>query len=186
MENDSIKELLKNKIDEIKTNTLDRLLINDNDYQQALKQQNLAEELYQQLKLTEDQRTTIDSLLHWTDAGNMEYGSLCYLAGLIDNSSLLKSPSTDIHSLQPKPLLKDFYWGDFIPVEIPYESPDTTNLWKEIIEEETNFDATLSPDQSSAFQQLLEKRLAGITKSTEDSFILGFKIGAKFLINIFQ
>jgi len=183
MNNDSFQELFKSKLDQFKEKTLYRLLSQDSEYQEACSQQTLAEEEYLLLNLTEDQRSTIDDLLKWMDRSNMEYSSLSYMAGLYDCQKL-SSIFPEFHAASADhTLIRDFYKGTFVPAEQPYETENTRATWKELEKLETDFNTTLSAQQLVAFKAIADKWLEGVGSSVEDSFILGFQLGTKFLIN---
>lgn len=185
MTNDSFTQILKNKLDEMKDRSIDSYLSNDPEYQHAIKQQVLAEESYQQLNLTEEQKSTIDNLLHWIDTSNMEYSSLSYLAGLFDHQTIASPHPTVDNILIKKQVLTDFYNGDLIPAELPFESQSTTALWKELYQSEKAFSSDLAEQQNQTYQQLFQQRETGVARSVEDSFTLGFRMGAKFIMDIF-
>lgn len=77
-------DMIKLKADKTKEETLYHMLAADEDYQNALKQLNLLEQLYDNLNLTESERCAIESYMNQWDIIHSEYSTYAYLAGLKD------------------------------------------------------------------------------------------------------
>lgn len=67
MNAEAFQELVKNKLDDIKENTLSQLLEEDKAYQNSRMKHNLAEKDYIKLALSQAQRDVIDRLLTYAD-----------------------------------------------------------------------------------------------------------------------
>lgn len=170
--------------DDIKEITLSQLLEEDKSYQNSHTQHNLAEKDYINLNLSQEQRDVVDRLLSCTDENNMDYSSLSYLAELFDSSKLFKTLRFPSPAVRSKQTFEDFYNGNLIPVEKPFESPSTLKIWEDLSTLSEDFASRLSPVQAVAFQTMRDKHLEGVTMSSEDSFFLGFQTGSKLLIDI--
>lgn len=183
MNNDTLQEILKSRLDEIRTNTLEQLISQDTDYKHACKMQSEAENEYINLNLSSEHKSVIDNLLHWNDTSNMEYGSLCYLAGLYDSSKLSGLSKEPLFMSSKGQVIRDFYRGKSIPAEKPYESQTTLEIWHILGELEDSFRQVLSQDQLNTFNIICSKNLEWLSASVEDSFTFGFRKGAELLID---
>jgi len=181
------KEKLKAKIDELKEKTLSDLLNQDKEYLNSCEAHNLAEAEYLSLKLSKDQKEIIDKLLISTDTSNMEYSTLSYLAGIYDSPKYFNIFNfNENKEIEESSLIKDYYLGNFFPCEHDSESPSTSSFWKEIVNEESKFKLLLTESQLLAFNELYQKQMNGIGMSIEDSFVYGFQLGGKFMIEILK
>jgi len=184
---EEFKEKLKAKIDELKENTLSNLLKQDTGYLNSCEDHHLAEADYLKLNLSKEQKEIIDKLLICTDASNLEYSTLSYLAGIYDSPKFLKSFNfNENENSEESSLVKDFYLGNLFPCEDNFESPNTRRFWKEIVKEEAKFKTLLTESLLISFNELYQKQMAGIGMSIEDSFVHGYQLGSKFMIEILK
>jgi hypothetical protein len=134
--------------------------------------------------LTVDQKSTIETLLYWINSCKIDYDSFVHATDP-PHSTKISKPSYSITRPASKlTLLQNYYNGAATPMETPFETPDTTALWQEIIALEKELILTLTPEQLDSFQQLQKKNSNATSYSNEDSFCHGFQTGAKFMIDI--
>lgn len=77
-------------MDSMKNHTLEKLLKNDLEYQRIIAEINQAYELYEQLKLAEEQRKVIDTLIARENEKEYDIKVNAYMAGLPDGYEILK------------------------------------------------------------------------------------------------
>jgi len=178
-------EDLKTKIDELKEKTLHELISEDEQYQENTKEQRAAEKAYLKLHLTKEEREVTDRLLSLADAGNMEYSTLSYVAGLLDSKIFMKVLNTSIDTDETNNnLLCQFYSGDLLPQELLKESPATIKQWNELDEKEQELNSILNESQKKLFKVVMDKRQEVIASLIKDSFISYFRLGVKLVMEI--
>jgi len=182
MFNTLLTEDTKNKLDNLKDKTLCALLKKDASYQKLSSDLRTAQKNYESLNLSKEHRKHIDDLISLLDLQHMEYGTLNYLTGLIDNQkldTLLPVIDTATHSTG-KDILK-FYYEIQHPCAEQCESEETLKFWKVLDEEELAFTALLSSEQKNIFKELANKHIEGVGYSMADSFVHGFQSCSKLL-----
>lgn len=85
-----VKELLKLAADSMKNETLYQLLENDMEYQKRIKEEKKALEAVNGLKLSEEQRDIVETLIARKDETQYEFNINAYMAGLLDGYKILK------------------------------------------------------------------------------------------------
>ena len=78
------KELVKIAAEKLKDESVFLLLKADEGYQKDSKDEGNAEDAFNRLNLTEEQRAVCQRLLDYRDKQDFEYGTYAYIAGLID------------------------------------------------------------------------------------------------------
>ena len=78
------KELVKIAVENLKDESVLKLLQADANYQKDSNNEGSAEDAFYQLDLTEKQRAVCQRLLDCRDKQDFEYGTHAYIAGLID------------------------------------------------------------------------------------------------------
>ena len=84
MDDKEFKELVKIAAEKLKDESVLLLLKADEGYQQVSKNEGNAEDAFNRLNLTEEQREVCQHLLDCRDKQDFEYGTYAYIAGLID------------------------------------------------------------------------------------------------------
>ena len=84
MDDKDFKELVKIAAEKLKDESVLLLLKADEGYQQVSKNEGNAEDAFNRLNLTEEQREVCQRLLDCRDKQDFEYGTYAYIAGLID------------------------------------------------------------------------------------------------------
>ena len=77
-------ELVKVAVEKLKEDTVYQMIQFSADYQKENDARDLAEEQYNRLKLTREQRKVCEELLDSRDRQNLEYSDYSYIAGLYD------------------------------------------------------------------------------------------------------
>lgn len=85
-----IKDSMKLAMESIKNRTLNRLLDLDKEYQDRLREQRMAYNLYEQTEFSEKQREVVDMLIARNEEANFDKSVNEYMAGMIDAYSILK------------------------------------------------------------------------------------------------
>jgi hypothetical protein len=134
--------------------------------------------------LTADQKSTIETLLHWISSCKIDYDSFIQATNPSHNTKRYKPTHPITRPASKLTTLLSYYNGTATPMETPFETPDTTALWHEIIDLEKDLMLTLTSEQLDSFQQLQKKNLNATSYSNEDSFCHGFQTGAKLMIDI--
>jgi len=138
-------------------------------------------------KVTSDKRRrgVTDRLLSLADAGNMEYSTLSYVAGLLDSKIFMKILNTSIDTDETNNnMLYKFYSGELHPQELLKESPDTIKRWSELDEREQELNLVLDERQKKLLKAVTDKRQEVIASLIKDSFISYFRLGAKLVSEI--
>ena len=78
------KELVKIAAEKLKDESVFLLLKADEGYKKDSKDEGKAEDAFNRLDLTEEQRAVCQHLLDYRDKQDFEYGTYAYIAGLID------------------------------------------------------------------------------------------------------
>ena len=82
-------------------------------------------------------------------------------------------------------ILKELYYGRLCPLSEPFENVDDYNKMTDILSKyEKNLMDILSENQEKLYQKVSEKQSELNLFSSEQKFIQGFKLGAKFIIEI--
>ena len=84
MDDKEFKELVKIAAEKLKDESVLLLLKADEGYQQVSKNEGNAEDAFNRLNLTEEQREVCQRFLDCRDKQDFEYGTYAYIAGLID------------------------------------------------------------------------------------------------------
>lgn len=84
MDDKEFKELVKIAAEKLKDESVLLLLKADEGYQQVSKNEGNAEDAFNRLNLTEEQREVCQCLLDCRDKQDFEYGTYAYIAGLMD------------------------------------------------------------------------------------------------------
>ena len=84
MDDKEFKELVKIAAEKLKDESVLLLLNADVSYQQVSKNEGNAEDAFNRLNLTEEQREVCQRLLDCRDEQDFEYGTYAYIAGLMD------------------------------------------------------------------------------------------------------
>jgi len=177
-----LTEDAKNKLDNLKDNTLPALLKKDENYQKLSSDLRTAQKNYESLNLSKEHRKHIDDLISLLDLQHMEYGTLNYLAGLIDNQKLdALLPVIDTATLSTEKDILKFYYEIQHPCAEQCESEETLKFLKILDEEELAFTALLPPEQKDIFKKLANKQIEGVGYSMADSFVHGFLSCSKLL-----
>ena len=78
------KELVKIAVEKLKDESVLKLLQADASYQKDSKDEGYAEDAFNQLDLTEEQREVCQHLIDCREKQDFEYGTHAYIAGLMD------------------------------------------------------------------------------------------------------
>lgn len=84
MDDKEFRELLKIAVEKLKDESVLQLLQSDEGYQKDSRNEGNAENAFNQLDLTEEQRAVCERFLDCRDKQDFEYGTHAYIAGLID------------------------------------------------------------------------------------------------------
>ena len=84
MDDKEFKELVKIAAEKLKDESVLLLLKADEGYQQVSKNEGNAEDAFNRLNLTKEQREVCQRLLDYRDKQDFEYGTYAYIAGLMD------------------------------------------------------------------------------------------------------
>ena len=84
MNDKEFKELVKIAAEKLKDESVFLLLKADEGYKKDSKDEGNAEDAFNRLDLTEEQRAVCQHLLDYRDKQDFEYGTYAYIAGLID------------------------------------------------------------------------------------------------------
>ena len=84
MNDKEFKELVKIAAEKLKDESVFLLLKADEGYKKDSKAEGKAEDAFNRLDLTEEQRAVCQHLLDYRDKQDFEYGTYAYIAGLID------------------------------------------------------------------------------------------------------
>ncbi|MEY8433438.1 hypothetical protein AALC75_23615 [Lachnospiraceae bacterium 48-42] len=84
MNDKEFKELVKIAAEKLKDESVFLLLKADEGYKKDSKDEGKAEDAFNRLDLTEEQRAVCQHLLDYRDKQDFEYGTYAYIAGLID------------------------------------------------------------------------------------------------------
>jgi len=84
-----ISDPSETEIDELRQDTLHKLIEHDSDYQDYCKEMTAAEREYTKLDLPQEQRQIVDEYLSLADMVNMEYCTFSYLAGIFDSHKIV-------------------------------------------------------------------------------------------------
>lgn len=185
MKFESFNETLKCKLDQLKEETLYLLITKDKEYQKLSENLILAEENYQALELTPEQKSMINHLITSNDSYNMEYSTLNYIAGLIDGQKigLLISPAS-ADTARNAEAIRKFYYDIFRPCVEQCKTPETLESLKILSEQEKKFISTLTSEQAADFKALHSKTEKTAEDSMADSFVHGFQLGTKILMSL--
>ncbi len=91
MYTNSINHTLKMVLDTLKEPTVHNLSSHDKEFNNIIKKEMAVFSLYDNLDLTTQQRELIDKCIEARNNSNMDYATLCYLAGIIDTIQLLNN-----------------------------------------------------------------------------------------------
>jgi hypothetical protein len=84
MDDKEFRELLKIAVEKLKDESVLQLLQSGEGYQKDSRNEGNAENAFNQLDLTEEQRAGCERFLDCRDKQDFEYGTHAYMAGLID------------------------------------------------------------------------------------------------------
>ena len=77
-------ELVKIAVEKLKEDTVYEMIVHSEGYQEESNARGIAEQRYEELDLTKEQRKVCDEFLDCRDSQNLEYSDCSYLAGLFD------------------------------------------------------------------------------------------------------
>lgn len=77
-------ELVKIALEKLKEDTVYEMIVRSEGYQEESDARDIAEQRYEELDLTKEQRKVCDAFLDCRDNQNLEYSDCSYLAGLFD------------------------------------------------------------------------------------------------------
>lgn len=77
-------ELVKIAVEKLKEDTVYEMIVRSERYQEESDARDIAEQCYEELDLTKEQRKVCDTFLDCRDNQNLEYSDCSYLAGLFD------------------------------------------------------------------------------------------------------
>jgi len=172
---------LKRMIDELRQDTLHKLVKHDSDYQEYCKEMTVAERAYTKLELSQEQRQLVDEYLSLADMVNMEYCTFSYLAGILDSHKI-----TDLFQLKEKipennSFVKDLFNDTFLLAKNFTESEKSKSLLNDLSTAEQNFLSTLNSEQQKSFKTLFFKRSDYISSTSGDAFFYGFQLATTIL-----
>jgi len=168
--------------DELRQDTLHKLIKHDSDYQDYCKEMTTAERKYTKLDLPQEQRQIVDEYLSLADMVNMEYCTFSYLAGIFDSHKIV-----DLFQLKEKspqnntPLIKDLFNDSFHLAKDFKESEKSEDLLKILSTSEQDFVSSLNSDQQKSFKTLFSNRSEYISSASEDAFFYGFQLATTIL-----
>ena len=83
-------------------------------------------------------------------------------------------------------IIEDFYYGNLEPQEVNSElTPKLKKILSNLAEKEEQLSARLNGDDKELFQNYVSTYVEFSTISNSDSFISGFRLGAKFTYDTF-
>ena len=83
-------------------------------------------------------------------------------------------------------IIEDFYYGNLEPQEVNSElTPKLKKKLSNLAEKEEQLSARLNGDDKELFQNYVSAYIEFSTTSNADSFISGFRLGAKFTYETF-
>ncbi len=83
-------------------------------------------------------------------------------------------------------IIEDFYYGNIAPQEVSSElTPKLKKKLSNLAEKEEQLTARLTGEDKELFQNYVSAYIEFSTTSNADSFISGFKLGAKFTYETF-
>ena len=83
-------------------------------------------------------------------------------------------------------IIEDFYYGNIEPQELNSElTPKLKKILSNLAEKEEQLSARLNGDDKELFQNYVSTYVEFSTISNSDSFISGFRLGAKFTYDTF-
>ena len=83
-------------------------------------------------------------------------------------------------------IIEDFYYGNLEPQEVNSElTPKLKKKLSSLAEKEEQLSARLNGDDKELFQNYVSTYVEFSTISNSDSFISGFRLGAKFTYDTF-
>ena len=83
-------------------------------------------------------------------------------------------------------IIEDFYYGNLEPQEVNSElTPKLKKKLSSLAEKEEQLSARLNGDDKELFQNYVSAYIEFSTTSNADSFISGFRLGAKFTYETF-
>lgn len=85
-----IRELVKLVMDSMKNQTLEKLLKDDIEYQERVKEMKQLYQLFEKLELTEEQRNIINTLIARENEQEYDCNVNAYMAGMLDAYEILK------------------------------------------------------------------------------------------------
>lgn len=85
-----VRELVKLVMDSMKNQTLEKLLKDDIEYQERIKEIKQLYQLFEKLELTEQQRGIINTLIARENEQEYDYNINAYIAGMLDAYEILK------------------------------------------------------------------------------------------------
>jgi len=182
MEKREFQTHLKRMIDELRQDTLHKLIMHDSDYQDYCKEMTAAERAYIKLDLPQEQRQIVDEYLSLADMVNMEYCTFSYLAGILDSHKV-----ADLFQLKEKTpqdnnlFIKDLFNGTFLLAKNDTESEKSELLLNTLSSAEQNFISSLNSEQQKSFKTLFSKRSEYISSASDDAFFYGFKLATTIL-----
>ena len=89
MYDEKFTELVKVAVEKLKEDTVYQMIQFSPDYQKENDARGLAEQRYNELALTKEQRKVCEALLDCRDRQNLEYSDYSYIAGLFDAFRIL-------------------------------------------------------------------------------------------------
>jgi len=172
---------LKRMIDELRQETLLKLIKHDSDYQEYCKEMIAAEKLYTKLDLSQKQRQIVDEYLSLSNMVDMEYCTFSYLAGILDSHKI-----TDLFQLKEKTpqdssFVKDLFINTFLLAKNYTESPKSKSLLNDLSTAEQNFLSSLNSEQQKSFKTLFSERSEYISSTSGDAFFYGFQLATTIL-----
>ena len=82
--------------------------------------------------------------------------------------------------------IEDFYYGNIEPQEVTYElTPKLKKKLSNLAEKEEQLTARLTGEDKELFQDYVSAYIEFSTTSNADSFISGFRLGARFTYETF-
>ena len=83
-------------------------------------------------------------------------------------------------------IIEDFYYGNLEPQEINSElTPKLKKELSNLTDKEEQLSARLTGEDKELFQEYVSAYIEFSTTSNADSFISGFRLGAKFIYDTF-
>ena len=99
---------------------------------------------------------------------------------------VLKYISSDTEEYIMSNIIEDFYYGNIEPQEVNSElTPKLKKKLSNLAEKEEQFTARLTGEDKEMFQNYVSAYIEFSTTSNADSFISGFRLGARFTYDTF-